>query len=94
MSSVSDLSLLLVARTCQPIPAVLASQADALLLTQDALYQVNQADLSTLSASFKAIYALAPDAEARGLVLPQEVIAIDYNRWVELSLQAKQVIRI
>jgi len=92
MSSASSPNLLLIKRNCQPLEPRLTTLADAILLTQDALYLLCQPGFDAWAEDFDSIYGLTTDAQARGLALSDKLIWLDYADWVELSLNAKQVI--
>lgn len=66
---------------------------DALLLTGDAAYalQPGTAPFSALNARSLKLFVLAEDAQARALVVPDWVKAIDYPAFVELSIHYDKV---
>ncbi|QAY87011.1 sulfurtransferase complex subunit TusB [Pseudomonas arsenicoxydans] len=66
---------------------------DALLLTGDAVYalQPGTAPFNALNARQLKLFALAEDAQARALEIPDAVKAIDYPAFVELSIHYDKV---
>jgi tRNA 2-thiouridine synthesizing protein B len=66
---------------------------DALLLTGDAVYalQPGTAPFNALNARSLKLFALAEDAQARALEIPDAVQAIDYPAFVELSIHYDKV---
>lgn len=65
----------------------LVQPADHVLLRQDAVYL-----LLTTQQWPCQVFVLQPDLMARGLVCPPTVNVISDTQWVELTLQASQVI--
>lgn len=70
-----------------PALAGLAGADDALLLRQDAVHLLRQA--MPVPAQ---VYVLAQDLAARRLDCPPAVTAIDDSGWVQLCIEAEQVI--
>ncbi|AQQ67766.1 sulfur relay protein DsrH [Microbulbifer agarilyticus] len=60
------------------------AEGDALLLIEDAVYAANAPTHHKLPQ--EKIYALAADAQARGVTLAQSVTAIDEEAWVDLCV--------
>jgi tRNA 2-thiouridine synthesizing protein B len=71
----------------------LISANDALLLTGDAVYalQPNTAPFKSLNARSLKLFALAEDAQARAIEVPDWAKAIDYPAFVELSIHYDKV---
>lgn len=70
-----------------PDLAGLANADDVLLLRQDAVHLLRQ----SLPVPAK-VYVLAQDLAARGLACPPAVTALDDSGWVQLCIEAEQVI--
>lgn len=95
MSSGSDQPLLLIQRTLTVgIDSTQYATQKDLLLTQDSVYLIQQPGFDQLLQQYQTIYGLKADAQARGINLSSRVKWLDYEQWVELTLTAKQVIRI
>lgn len=71
----------------------LAGSDDGLLLTGDAAYalQPGTEPLAHLNTHGVRVYVLLEDSQARGLNLPAAVEAIDYARFVQLSIDYDKV---
>jgi tRNA 2-thiouridine synthesizing protein B len=71
----------------------LIGSADALLLSGDALYalQPGTAPFADLQSRQIRLFALAEDAQARAIAVPDWAEAIDYPAFVELSIHHDKV---
>ncbi|WP_299074233.1 sulfurtransferase complex subunit TusB [uncultured Paraglaciecola sp.] len=66
---------------------------DKLLLTQDAVYAMQNSDITDALQSLGQIYLLEDDTQARGLTIKNNLFkAISYAEFVDLTLECKQVI--
>ncbi|MDU0354991.1 sulfurtransferase complex subunit TusB [Paraglaciecola aquimarina] len=69
------------------------AKTDKILLTQDAVYAYQHAELNERLANFSPVYCIADDLIARGITLNNPKFkAIDYAEFVELTLTCKQMI--
>lgn len=67
---------------------------DDILLIESGVYHCQTTHQNSADWKNKAnnIYVLVGDADARGVDIPEDYIAIDYKGFVSLSTQAKKVI--
>ncbi|EGM79370.1 uncharacterized conserved protein involved in oxidation of intracellular sulfur [Rheinheimera sp. A13L] len=70
-----------------PALLTLADAADKVLLRQEAVYLMQSPLLNNLPC---AMYCLATDAAARGVMISEPFTALNDSQWFALVLQAKQ----
>lgn len=68
--------------------------SDCVLLIEDGTYhcQTAQQNNTAWTSTAETVYVLREDAEARGVTIPDNFVAIDYKGFVSLSTQASKVI--
>lgn len=67
----------------------LASAEDKVLLRQDAVYLMKTSQLHHLPCP---VYCLTKDAAARGIIISEPFTALRDSQWLNLVLQAKQLL--
>lgn len=72
-----------------PALSALCNNEDAILLRQDAVYLVKQAEINW---PVKQLYVLESDLLVRQLSAAAPWLVIDASRWVELTITAGQTI--
>lgn len=72
-----------------PALSALCNSEDAILLCQDAVYLVKQAEINW---PVKQLYVLESDLLVRQLSAAAPWLVIDASRWVELTIAAGQTI--
>lgn len=90
MSSEATNRTLWVIAQCQrvlPDPALLTEQ-DGLLFRGDGVYLLTQPSWR----QYRRVMALAEDCKVRNIPLPETVLGIDYQQWVEQTLHVTRII--